>query len=1296
MSRMRLGLRWVLTFLAVLLGSLAAVLLLLRLVMSQAEALTPRIEAMLEARIGAPVEIGSLSLSFARNDPLLEIVDFKVQTREGEALLALDKLRLRLDTWDSIAAWSPVFNDARLDGLSLHLYQDDASRWHWPGAAGLPVDFNTDTEVDMARLDRWAGLILRQRLWVENSRLMLHGLEQQVTLTAPDLLMTGDERHTRLEGQLEITHRGSPAQETKSQPLMHMSVDVQPGRRGFSDFSAALQADLQLDNFLVLMEMLRPEQVPQLEHVEGDLRLWGRWEDGALADSRVDMDVPILAIRHQTHRAVLQDIHAQAQWLRTEVGGEAWLQADADSASWARPVGVGEKEGPALPKQWYLSHGAQGWQIRTSEFELASLAAWRDYVPLPESLSRVLSSLAPRGQVTGLSLGRHDDEWTAQAAVKRLEVSPWEQAPGGGPLDAWVEARDERGRVLFNSSGITTLSFPKVFINPMVLEQARGEVQWVYDGPASLVSGKDLRIAWDGAQLQGGFGLVTGKERGHFGLDIAFTDVDALERPLEQWLPLVLFDEGLRDWLLNDVGGYVEEGSLKLSRPLFEGAEAEDTDLELMLSIVDGHLPIAEDWPLLDGVSGRMKLVNQRLEAVVEKAHSHGVLAQNAEVLLEDGLLAVAGELEAETTALKSFLQAAPLDGIEMLQDWQGKGRVEGQLALETRLDAPESLLLEIDTTGRFSELAYRPLGLAISEVKSDLAWRQRGEKGGLSGYAEGRLLGGKVAADIDTLNHGIDFTGRAHAGPLLTWAGLTGNQSQEVATGAFDWQGRLALTPRPRLQLQSSLVGLELAMPAPLTKPRNIAWPWRMDAQLEQGRWESQLANVAHVRSLTIDNALAGRVWLGEALPATGWPQQPGWEIDADVPSVDPVAWYDVAQRFQGGTDPGAEQGGWEGVSNPWQVNLQTHCVSFQGKCLGELSAEGRVESSSIDFNVGGTLVRGLVNYDPQAEHPLDIALSHMNLDLLLAFREKSDARDTTPQPSRHPTLSWTEEIETRLEEPRPMPDWLGAVPDGRFRLADVIVNDQQFGPMTAFWETRDDRFSLAPVGLTLGQTSARGELQWVRQGASSRTFADLTLQGRDIGTTLERLGQPVALRSGSASIASRLEWPGAPWQFDLRRADGALEMDLQDGRFLAFESTPARLIGLLNFEYLLRRLRLGFSDLTGEGMAFNHVRGAADIRDGSLTTRGPVEIEAPVTTFTLDGSANLIRRELALRLGVILPVSQSLPLAALAAGAPVVGGALFIAHTLFGDAIERATRIHYRVRGPWADPQITLEGAE
>jgi uncharacterized protein YhdP len=236
-----------------------------------------------------------------------------------------------------------------------------------------------------------------------------------------------------------------------------------------------------------------------------------------------------------------------------------------------------------------------------------------------------------------------------------------------------------------------------------------------------------------------------------------------------------------------------------------------------------------------------------------------------------------------------------------------------------------------------------------------------------------------------------------------------------------------------------------------------------------------------------------------------------------------------------------------------------------------------------------------------------------------------------------------------------------------------------------------------IAPLAFTLGQVEGRGELSWEAAGKQeSLTRARLGLSGGDLGTAFEVFGQPVPLRSRQTQVDAQLAWPGAPWQFALRRSNGDIEATLQDGRFLTLDSSSAKLVGLLNVDNLLRRLRLDFSDVTGKGTAFDSVRGAATLYDGRLETRGPIEIDGSSTQFSLDGNVNLLSRQLDLALGITVPISQNLPLAAVLIGAPYVGGALFLADRFFGGWIDKVTRIYYRVQGPWASPRITLENAE
>ncbi|XQU07585.1 hypothetical protein P4544_13225 [Halomonas sp. LY9] len=112
-----------------MLGTLAALLLVLRLFASQVDALTPRLEALLEARMGVPVTIEHVALSLERNDLHFQLDSLHAETLDDQALISLDRLSLRLDVWASLRQLAPIFSDARMFGLEFHLYQQDDAAW---------------------------------------------------------------------------------------------------------------------------------------------------------------------------------------------------------------------------------------------------------------------------------------------------------------------------------------------------------------------------------------------------------------------------------------------------------------------------------------------------------------------------------------------------------------------------------------------------------------------------------------------------------------------------------------------------------------------------------------------------------------------------------------------------------------------------------------------------------------------------------------------------------------------------------------------------------------------------------------------------------------------------------------------------------------------------------------------------------------------------------------------------------------------------------------------------------------
>ncbi|WP_275287098.1 YhdP family protein [Halomonas elongata] len=1291
MSSSRLVFRWSLTLLALALTLAAVLLIVMRLLLGQVDRLSPQLESMLASRFSAEVSLDDVRGGVAGLDPWFEVADLDFRSREGLGdvpLLEVERATLRLDTAASLRRGMPVLEKSRINGVTLHLYQDEDLSWQWPAPADVPPELVPAGEFDLSRLDFWVGVLLRQRAWADDTRVVLHGRKRVAILHAPRLLMTSSEGHAHLEGEVQL--QGQPG--TAFQAVMEVMHD------GGDDagFDAALQADMQLESLIGLSALLGFDDMLRLDDASGEARLWGRWQDGRLADVRLDMTSPRLALNQdaldEAEQAgiVLDDVSLRGQWLRDVEGDgwEAWFAGDARSVD----APYEDAAGPPLPRFWHARGSGEDWWLTGSGFELGALSAWRDRLPLPEGLARTVRALSPRGRVDALGVGRRDGQWRARISATDVSVSPWEEAPGGGPLDIWLEAEGTEGRVRFIDSGGAELAFPEVFAAPMALDSASGEVAWSYAGSHSSVSGRNLKVEWNGATVEGAFGLASGGEqRGDFDLQLNFRNVDALDRPLTDWLPMPVLreevDAGLADWLAGGLAGRVPQGALSLHVPITETAEEEsddgDASLQLELDIEQGVLPFDPEWPALENVRGHLSVTDESLSAEVEHAESLGVQTQDATVeMAADEVLRIRGPLSASATALSRYLAAIPAEGMDAVADWRGEGEVTGTLDVSVPLSDPDALTLDLDGQVARATLTHGPTSLTFDALSGPLAWRQRGEEGGLSGQLEGRLLGGPFEADIDTAGEGVAMSGTATAEALLGLGAPSGVAS--LISGEAPWRGRLRIDePSPTLTLDSELRGLGIALPAPLGKAPATSRPLHLDISLaDRTRLTGRLGSSLGLRWQGVDTG-RGQVWIGRDAPSD-WPAEPGWSVQAYLPRLSPADWGRALSPLIGG----GSNGGSGGAVKVSRVALDTECLSIDERCLGSMIVDGAPLGDGWRLDLDGSLLSGRLEYRPRRSAPLDITLNRLRLDDLVP----DGADDAAGQGSG--TLFQELDVPPT---PVAMPDGIGEVPAGQLSVESLRWRSRSLGAFNASWRTTPDQLVLDPVALSLGEIDARGNLTWEASGpGASLTRSRLSLEGGDIGTALHALDQPVAVSSAETRVDSQLAWPGAPWQFALARSRGNLGIELRDGRFANLESPSARLVGLLNVDNLLRRLRLDFSDVTGRGTAFDSVSGDATLYGGVLETRGPVTIDGAATHFTLEGSVDLVRRELDQRLGVTVPVSNNLPLAAVIAGAPVVGGALFVADKIFGDVIDRVTRIHYRVRGPWTSPRISLESAE
>ena len=160
-------------------------------------------------------------------------------------------------------------------------------------------------------------------------------------------------------------------------------------------------------------------------------------------------------------------------------------------------------------------------------------------------------------------------------------------------------------------------------------------------------------------------------------------------------------------------------------------------------------------------------------------------------------------------------------------------------------------------------------------------------------------------------------------------------------------------------------------------------------------------------------------------------------------------------------------------------------------------------------------------------------------------------------------------------------------------------------------------------------------------------------------------------------------LSWPGAPTEFELARATGRMEVDVEDGRFLktsgAAEGT-LRVVGILNLAEFVRRLSLDLSYVFESGVPFDSITGELLFEEGQVEVP-QMDVLGRSSRFQFVGVADIEESHIDGELVATLPIASNLPwVAALLSGLPAAAG-VYLVSKLFTKQLERFSSAIYSV---------------
>jgi len=994
-----------------------------------------------------------------------------------------------------------------------------------------------------------------------------------------------------------------------------------------------------------------------LSNLQLSYELWSYWTSGSHSATRIRFNVDGLEL-HAADGATL-DLSGLQGDLLYERRADDWklqiadLQLQIDGRSWGNTRLALQKH------QGRLGLGVSRIALG-SLAPLSHLLADNSFVKLP------LQQLSPTGELNNLRASASTpllSEPAIQARFQGVSLRPSEKLPGISNFSGRISLEGQRVQLHLDTQQ-AEVEFKTLFREPLDISRLQGKLDWTHrpDGGWRL-DGRQLLL--DTPDLHTLTRLQVEQTPGQPPIMDIQTDFhDGNGRNAGRYYPVGIMKPHLVNWLDKAiVSGHVTQGSFLFHGPLAKGHfpfhKTHDGHFEVAFDVEDLELNYRKDWPPLKKVQAHVRFHNNDLDIRASQGHLYASTISQARARISSlkppTPIQIHGLVRGPGNDPLRLLRNSPLrhSFARRIQGMALDGRIELQLDLDIPLHSRhpgEKPGVAFSAVAKLqnNKLILQRHQLAVHDIRGSLKIDNQGlHADGLQGNALGGVLGITISPEKQGMliraNGHLPAAGIVAQYPWLRPLSLNGDADLDISLKVPG----LAHPDTPtQLQIHSTLKGMSVALPAPLGKNATDSIPLKFNTELNADQPHTTV-EYGNRLNLTLNNTEQGNDLFLKlpSLPLRPWLAR---LQEADTPGMDASVVQNLFVSIGTLEAPPLKAG-------KFKLNLQRQGRLWKGRLNSE-ALTGDL-SFATDLN----------------SRPLLLRLERLALDTLSETDQKDKAatEDTLTQvlPGNFPSLDISSESL-----------YLNGADIGRLELHTQQEGDHQLM----------DRLELHGKLLDL---SSQGS--WETAAHGSTTWIKGTLTTDDMGKLLKKALHKEFLSGSRTYLSYDLSWPGAPFQLDTQRLQGEAQLDMARGRFLNFKPGLARILGLINFQSLGRRLKLDFKDVYKEGLAFDTILGNFQLDAGYLYTNN-LEVSGPSATLLIAGSVDLINETYDQVLSVSPRLDATLPVAGAIVGGPAAGVAVLLAQQALSKKLEKAQRITYNISGTWEEPKITRLDSE
>ncbi|MGY6588858.1 MAG: YhdP family protein [Wenzhouxiangella sp.] len=1216
-----------LAVLTVLVIVLAIVVGVGRALMPQVDEIRPWLVDQASERLGMPVAIDRLEGQWPRLTPRLTLHGLTVGEPD-QPLIELDQARLDLHLPNLLR---PARNPLQLVvlGLDILLIQQEDGQWGFELGGGRVADRGL---VDAMPILDWQ--IRDARLRVQPAR----GPAFSGRLLEGSYRRSGS--RSLLEGEL-----GPLSDDLNDRDAGRLNVALlfdHPGGEW-----QRLRAQLQAESLSLADWLTNVDWAPAVTAaLEGSVD----WQ----INDRARLDLAL----------ALDGLDAQGRTLSTH-----WIaeRSPRHEAVELRRASLDEVDEP-LVEGLALGRAGDHWAAAVDRLELGGLFELAQ--PWLEQLPEPIDHLS--GRLESISAGWRDGGFFHELDG-RLEDLAWrvpDRFPSISGLSVGLALDGDRAEV--RPEGAPLIEWLGLLRGPVELEALAGRLLL---GPGHIeVDGLAIEKPTLSASANGRV-YFDGQPRPFLDLVIEADRIDGIDpRP---FLPPRYMPETAIGWMDASIPEVTNaQGHVLLH--LRAGTRSADMRPELFqaeASFDNQRLDYWPGWPAGEQLAGQVRFAGRRLEGRVDSGRL-GTLDVSVPQFhianLTAPIMRMAVEADDVPAAeLADLLASMPVEGwaaaLEPLQ-WSGNTAVD--LALVLPFADMENW--DIAGQGRLQgvDLVVPNVALRLPGLRGDIEFDRR------------QLGPARLSLDTQpdaalTVNAEFDAPARMTAEARIDPLALVDWPALGLAPGRFSaGQTRLDLgihgrtAGGVRIELASDLTGLALDLPAPLTKGSADAWPLLMAVELGGAAPGGQvnLGEAARLRWLAggEDGYRVGLA-LNDAEP--GLPEQPGWRVRGQLDQLPLGEWIERLAASGTGALPAPGD-----AATGLDLAIEVGRMTGFGLQLDDLPIRLQRHSQHWMLALDGEQLAGEVTI-PQ---PLDSGRV-LAIDLARLHLAPLPPSEEPPDLMLHPASQQTSSI-----DPRGLPP------------LSILVEDLRWGTI-ALGRARVESHA-GPDGMEIElfditgddvRLHGRGRWQLFDERIQSSFQGRLTTQS--LSGLLDAAGYDSGIEASRARVDADVRWPGAPQDFSLARLSGELDLRISEGSIPEARPGAGRLLGLVSFTAIPRRLMLDFRDVFGAGLQFDSIEGRFDLASGFARTDG-LRIETSAARITVSGDTDMAARLYDQTVLIEPGLGATLPVIGILAGGPVGAAAGLVLRQILDRPLRGIAEARYAVTGPWDDPLIEL----